>query len=355
MKKIYCILFLVFILIEVHSNNINNYQFINIKNIEIGNKEGEIGFLKKIIGGMPRGPLTFVISKYEHIYIPDFANSRINVYDLNLNYLYSFKEKKHVIIKHAIKFFIDEDKNIVAHTPLSGLTKINQNGEILLYFDNNNLPNNFNSYNYFVIDNNIVFYDDNEFVKCITADGKIKNSEETLTTLEVIEKNKTNYLKLGIQENTKKVLKDIKNQKKYIIVGDKYYNSSFYKIKDFFEKTKRYYEAKKAIVSNEKSDQNLNKIEIDDKILLESTFLDYDAEHNSYWRSYDDTPKKQKEFIFIYSNYGEIIDAFYFEDLKDKNVLMGDFIKIAIAPSGDVYFMRNDETGSYFWKVVRRW
>ena len=62
-----------------------------------------------------------------------------------------------------------------------------------------------------------------------------------------------------------------------------------------------------------------------------------------------------KPFIFVYSNTGNVIDAFYFNGLKDRNALNGTLIHFAVAPNGDVYFMRNDETGSYFWKIKRCW
>ena len=103
-----------------------------------------------------------------------------------------------------------------------------------------------------------------------------------------------------------------------------------------------------------KNEENKN-FNISDELLRKSEFIGYDIDHNSYWRSAEKINRNYNFFIFVYSSKGEIIEAFYFYDLKDHNALNGKKIHTAVAPNGDVYFMRNDENGSHFWKVERRW
>jgi hypothetical protein len=301
---------------------------------------------------MPRGPVTFTISKNKNIYVPDFANHRINIYDLHLNYKYFIIEKEHGIMQYG-NIHIDDNMNLIANSTSLGLKKINQTGETVFLLSKQNLPKNFDFYNYFLINNNIIYYDDTGSIKTITSDGNIRDSVETLNIVREIEKNEIENTKeeqksLATKRN---ILIDIQNKEKSIIIGDKYYTSRFSDMKDYFEKAKKYYAFKKEL-KNEIKSENIN---INEKSFEICKFIGFDAEHNSYWKSYAPKQEKWEEFIFVYSNYGEVIDAFYFSDLKDKNIIWGDLIKIAVAPSGDVYFMRNDETGSYFWKIERRW
>ena len=354
MKRFFILIILLFSLFNGYSSDIKNYELIFIKTIPIGKEEGNIGFLQRIAGGMPRGPETIAIDKYKNLYIPDFANSRINVYDLDLNYLKTIEEPENKTMHHATKLFIDNDKNIMEISAGLGLKKINQTGETILYLDQNKLPENIRQGDFFVISSYIIYYDDNGFIKSITPDGEIRDSAETSNIIREIEKkeiNNTSKEEQKVLASKRNVLIDIQSKGRHIIIGDKYYTTDFLYMKDYFEKGAEYYAFKKSL-ENEIKKENIN---INEKSLKRSIFIGFDDEHNSYWRTYDQSLKKWKEFVFVYSNYGEIIDAFYFENLKDKNVLWGDYIKIAIAPSGDVYFMRNDETGSYFWKVERRW
>ena len=148
----------------------------------------------------------------------------------------------------------------------------------------------------------------------------------------------------------KNQINNLQKDKKHIIIGDKYYSSNITSIQNYYKKTKEYYSFKK----QQKNDIIKKNINISENNLNRCLFIGFDDDHNSYWRG-KDTSKKWEEFVLVYSRYGNILDAFYIEDLKDKSLIMGKSIKIAITHSGDVYFMRNDETGSYFWKVERRW
>ncbi|MBN2532877.1 MAG: hypothetical protein JXB88_08300, partial [Spirochaetales bacterium] len=77
MKKLIYILILLFVFFQMYSNEIKNYECLFLKTISIGKEEGNIGFLEKIVSGMPRSARAISISKEGNIYIPDFANIRI--------------------------------------------------------------------------------------------------------------------------------------------------------------------------------------------------------------------------------------------------------------------------------------
>jgi len=338
-KKI--LLFLLFVLsVLAFSENIQNYPFKSIKTISIGKKEGEIGFVKKIFGGMPHGPQNFFICNDNNVYVPDFANGRINVYDLDLNFLYTILEKENKMASHVGQIFVDQDKNIFLMRNDIGLKKINKNGDTIIFIEKEKLPKKLlNNKNFFLKEGIIFYYNDNSYIESISLKGEIKDNEISVYLLDQLNQKK--------RKITDKDLIKLKTDKKHIIIGDQYFSTSFRENKAFFEESNEYF---KKIKENKSSKEK--NIVLDEKKLRTSQFIGYDADHNSYWRNFEGN---FKYFIFVFSYFGEVIDAFYFDELMNVSVTNGELVHTAVAPNGDVYFMRNDENGSHFWKIERQW
>ena len=95
-----------FLITFVLSAQINDYTFTLIKTIPNGAEVGLIGWDERAMrmGGSP-GPRTFTISYDDKIYLPDLANERINIYDLNLNYLLTIIENTEYKIAHFTQTF----------------------------------------------------------------------------------------------------------------------------------------------------------------------------------------------------------------------------------------------------------
>ena len=126
---------------------------------------------------------------------------------------------------------------------------------------------------------------------------------------------------------------------KKIIIGDKFYTDQIDKLKKHF----------KAIVN-----KPADKIIMSYKEIGIGRLLDYDYSHNSYWLFfYLDSKNNKKGGIVVFSNQGNIIDAFYASDLMYPS----DYIisLAAIAPNGDIYFMKLDGSYYYFYKIERKW
>ena len=114
MKKNFLYLFLLlFIYTYAYCDKINEYPILKIKTILIGKKNNEIGIEKYTAGG-PTGPMTFTISNKNNIYIPDRANNRLNIYDINLNFLKNIYEKENKECHFAHNLKVDKNENIIA-------------------------------------------------------------------------------------------------------------------------------------------------------------------------------------------------------------------------------------------------
>ena len=75
------------------------------------------------------------------------------------------------------------------------------------------------------------------------------------------------------------------------------------------------------------------------------TLIGYDSEGNSYWNVITGI-KPEDRAVLICSQYGEALDCFY-------NRIQWSLV--AVAPSGDVYFLDYDSEGVYFYKVAQQW
>ena len=361
-----------------YCEEINKYQFRKIKIISIGSEPGHIGYDKSLIpAGVTPGPSTFKFNKDGNIYIPDRVNERINIYNNQFEYSYTIIEKNKKQVHETYHFKIDKNNNIIAKITGEGIRKINNSGNLV--FKVNNLPRAVTSVNNFFIHNDkILFYDDKKNIKSISVEGIIETSQETQTYLNGLDLQKENSgYRSGIGPETELtevqqgVIQTFKSEKKGIIIGDKLYQASFYKNREYFEKLQqkelKIVEGQQSLT--EETQKNLLSRGItpeSDKVMLDIDkydlyFIDYDKNHNSYWKAKQKKAVKavKKHLIVIFSRYGELLDAFQFGETfrNHPNTELFDttWAIPAIAPNGDVWFMKGSEKGHTFWKVERKW
>lgn len=367
MKKMNIIVLLLLILTGwLYSEELNNYSIIEVNVIPTGKKEGMIGWMPRMAGGHS-GPTSFTINN-KYIYIPDRVNYRINVYDLNLNFVKTIiEDKKESHFAFAIK--VDENENLTSLLVGKGLKKINQSGETLFFIPWKDLSDSTQTYNYFVLKDEVFMYNNQGEVEYIDNSGKIEGTDKAIAKLLEISKDKEQLQikfanEINISDKKMQIIETLRNSGEYILVDVDFYSTNFRKTREYFEKIKdirEYVKLEKAKVrsSVEKKEVNLS---IED---FSIHFFDYDANHNSYWMGIIDKPNKTKKFaVIIYSKYGELLDAFYYGQYK-KGETPGwqhDFsqyptsgAEVAIAPTGDVYFLVGNKEKYTLYKVERQW
>ena len=369
MKKIYLLfgLLIFCILLTSNSYSINEYSIIKIKNIASGKNEEQIGWEPAVAGGFS-GPTSIVISKDNELYIPDRVNDRINVYDLNFNFIRTIIEKENKKAHFTKKLKIDDDGNLIYLSSSKGLVKINSNGDNLFLVDKNKLPRQVTQYRlFFPIADNVFIYNDQGEVAYIDNTGKIESADKAVNRLiEIENKNKENALStvIKITDAMKQTIKSLQMSKKHLIVGDNFYSTSIYKTREYFDKIKdirEYIKSEKSKIYGGEEKKELN-INLDD---YGYTFYGYDKEHNGYWGAgKQDDDNTWNSAIIIFSKYGEILDAFYYGQYKkgENTGLQPDYslyptsgAEIAVAPSGDVYFLVGSKEKYTLYKVERRW
>ena len=359
------IIFSLFIFISqmLLSDNLNNYPIVKIKNIKSGDKEGELGWQPGDAGSYS-GPRTFAITENNHFYIPDLVNYRLNVYNEKVEFLKTISENTNKIIPGCSNIYIDNAGNITGLLNTYGIKKINNNGEELFTTKRKQLPKQVYQYrNIFLINNEILFYNDQHEVEIINSTGVIERldiAKKQMQTLSLQEETQQNNLASGIAipSELKQGIEPLKNDNKHIIINDKFYSTSFRKNKKYFDQVK----AVREHVKTEKVSRGLEPMKevIIDLEKYGMQLIGYDKEHNSYWRGIHDYVKHTQDLaVIVFSKYGELLDAFnygqYFHYEPNTELYKTSDSIIAVAPSGDVYFLVGSKEKYTMYKVERQW
>jgi hypothetical protein len=325
-----------------YCDDINYYEQIKIRSIEIGKDNGKIGLNFKPVG--PQSPYTFSIGKNNWIYVPDAVNYRINVYDLNLNYISEIvvTDKQYNWIYNAYKINIDMNQDLIIFYPDKGLIKINKAGNFIFEIDKGILPVSvIGSKEFFLIDNYILYYDDSKENKItfINPSGNILTLNETTKFVKELEEKGT---KKFVSNSPWDKVKEIIEKEKVIVNDDKLLTTVFMEHRKFYHELS----GNKYISRNGDEQKIYDKIDIDLSKFKNFIFIGFDSENNSYWRV--KLPGKYKHVIIICSTYGAILDCF------DTNLKI-EYVYTAISPAGDIYFMDFNKEGTHFYKIERRW
>ena len=164
----------------------------------------------------------------------------------------------------------------------------------------------------------------------------------------VIDKQTLDSSVTGASAGDVQVSNSILQDRKHIIVGSQFLSTDRDRVQKYYEEL----EKENATVRSFNAESS--RIFNIDMSGIRSMYLQgYDNDGNSYWIALEKSTRKQ--LVLIYSKIGTILDAFYYGDINEMKAKDERPRKVAVAPNGDVYFMRNDEKGSHFWKVERRW
>ncbi len=338
---------------NVFGDNLNEYQTIKVRIIQSGFSDGMIGWEKPDAGG-GYGPLTFVISKNNQIYVPDRVNQRINIYDLNGNYLRTIDEEKPAHFSNTLR--VDLNGNVIG-VSYYGLRKIDPNGKGIFTINSKALPKSvINSHDFFALNDDVFIYNDRDLIQYIDKNGSIRSTKEAVKRLMEITSNTANaqFITKSLSVISRKTIESLQANPNYLIVGGRFYSADFFKAQAFFDKVKN---VRLEVQSKTVKKSSIISVNLKDFSLYH--LIDYDSEHNSYWLASSGNHKNEMLSVFVYSELGELLDAFYYGQYMDGNPnreaypLTGALT--AIAPSGDVYFLIGNEDEYTFYKVQRQW
>ncbi|MBN2532995.1 MAG: hypothetical protein JXB88_08890 [Spirochaetales bacterium] len=351
--KIHWLLFLLclFSLLNIYGEELNEYSVKIVKKIQTGNEEGMIGW--KMLPGGFTGPSTFFVSN-DRIFIPDRMNYRVNIYNRNLNFERTLKEKDTNEASATYKMKMDANLNMIYISTISGLVKIDSAGNRLFSTGYKNLSIKVrNQYNFFPINDSIFLYNDDNKIECITNKGEFLKGEKAVLEINKINEKSTNNMELPPDKN--KIINDIQENDSLLIINNNFYSADFIKTKEYFNKietVRQYISTQKKITSSKNIKLNISDFSVH--------FIGYDAYHNSYWDgSINKLNKIKKYAVIIYSKYGELLDAFYYGqyDNYEPNYTLYPTTGalIAVAPNGDVYFLTGNNKEYTFYKIENNW
>lgn len=363
MKKIMVFIFVIIFIANIFGEQVNSYYFDEIGIIPKGNKEGELGWRS---GGDVSGPNTFIISKDNLIYIPDFWNDRINIYDLELNFIRTITEENK-IIHFTSHMRVDDYGNIIAYLDYKGLKKIDGNGTEIFFIPIENLPERVK--NYIPIGKNLFFRDINNEVGYIDENGVVMDNNAALMKLGEINKqyeiNSTldySSFSVSLPQDEKEEFRNVRNSLNIIIDGFRVYTDSA----NHFEYYNRIKDIRNYIEENSSRSLN-NNVEVDFDNYYTGVVA-YDNDDNAYWignEKWVPGDDVRNSLIIIFSKYGELLDAFYYSQTighatgggvkYNTDLYPASGSIVAVAPNGDIYFMRGEDDGHHFWKVTRNW
>ncbi|MBN2440406.1 MAG: hypothetical protein JXJ04_03650, partial [Spirochaetales bacterium] len=274
------------------------------------------------------------------------------------------------------KLKIDDDGNLIYLSSSKGLVKINSNGDNLLTVAKQKLPRQVTQFcEFFPINNSIFIYDDENRIRSISPDGTIEETKKVIQELKEISIQdkyslsaiyNRNDISIIDKNKDKEIFYNLANDPKNLLIADCFYSSNFNKNKEYFKKIEPVKKKLKDSMSNEvKTNIQLNNnINLDEYSMH---FIDYDANHNSYWMGIRDVSKKLKTYsILVFSRYGDLLAVFvYGEHIRENehsgiksdhtNYPTSGSDEVAIAPNGDIYFLVGSKENYTLYKVEHSW
>jgi hypothetical protein len=356
----------------IFSIDFNNYPFVKVQTIQSGQDKEMIGWEPSVAGGFS-GPKCFVLSHSGYVYIPDRVNTRLIILDSGFHFFREVKEKINPELQFTLAMKLDQNENIIYYSNASGLVKIDKDGNRIFFIKDSELPRQVKQYrNFFPIGDKVFVYNDEGEAICYNASGAVQNGDITQQylsnyTIDEQKKQSTQRLAYTIPSAKQKVMDELRNDKRHIIMNDRYYTTNFSANQDYFTKIK---DIKEFITKQQSVTRSNNLSTISAKDNFGNYLLGYDDDHNGYWRGDRTNENGSVDYaIIIYSRYGEILDVFqygktvkkFFEeygvtgtapDIENFPVTNAE---IAIAPNGDVYFLVGNKKEYTFYKVTRRW
>jgi hypothetical protein len=332
MKKF--ILFAVFILTisNLNGDPINTYESILIKTIQLGRQDGQLMLDKNV---MPSGPITFMVSKKNIIYVGDTLNGRMSLFDLNFDFIknisYIFKEDNIPYVPDTIK--IDDKDNIILYSHQQGLYKLDASGGKQYFVSDEKKQLNLDGEdNYFSIDDYVFYYDQAGNLKIIDKEGTVKDDK---AAKEIIKGYSTATTTRSSNTIDNQKLLDFAEKNKLLIVNNELLTTDYGK----YMQIKKFYKATKP---QTKGASPINNFDL--KTISIVRYIGVDVNQNQYWQG-ELKITSNPPLILVFSKDGDVIDSFYIPK----------WVATTVAPNGDIYLMQSLETGISFYKVTRRW
>ena len=162
----------------------------------------------------------------------------------------------------------------------------------------------------------------------------------------------------NIPEEVKEILYSVGSRYPGVVIDGCFYSNNLTKQKEYFAKLR---EAFREVTLPQSQMSASVCIELDDYSVTQSGF---DSDHNYYWwaNTRNANEGKHKQVVIVLNKYGQILDAFQYgeidkssPDYYDKTTYPTSGATVAVAPSGDVWFMVGNEKGYNFYKAERQW
>lgn len=372
------IFFWIFMLISFNlfTLQMNQYAINNIKIIKNGSALGEIGFnIINAYAGSSPGPKAFSIGIDNHIYVPDKINKRINVYDMNMAFRHTITEERNTGGYSAFKILVFPNSDIFCLSGNKHLLRFNNEGTLLFDINWRKLYYDVPDENFFIINNSILIYNREKMPLLIEKSGNILSNEESISKIETINQERENFISIfnisRKDSNFDKYqsIQKLKMSFPKVVVGNRLFSTKLYEHIEYYKKIENILTKEERMVLAQKKMQKQmknNNIQlkafdnIDFNIFKEPYFIGFDDCDNSYWQAeIHDKDNISKQVVFIVSMFGDIIEVFQYGERRGEDLFLdhypatGSFL--ALAPNGDIYFMRGSEKGYNFYKITRRW
>jgi hypothetical protein len=289
---------------------------------------------------MSEGPKSFAITSDGRVVVSDVANNRVNIYNMIFDFIQSIPSNNDLswsLIAPDVK--PDEHGGLIYLDHHYGVLKINKEFKKEYEINIKDLPvKNIIKADFYPINTYLFFYDKDGYVRCIDEIGVLKNNAESLAIMDTLNKRASS----NKVDNLDSIKKEIGKDKKRIIISDIYY----------FQRPELLDQYKKSLGQKSVA-QNNNKSVIDYAHTVFESLISYDKDNNSYWTFRNFGKEWQMAGIIILSKNGDLLEKFYYKDVKISDTSLPGFI--ALDTTGNIYFMQGDGKLYYFYKIARKW
>ena len=295
-------------------------EFVGI--INSGNNNSEIGYDKYALTKSAAGVRTFTLSDNNEFYICDPYNNKIGVYSIKLSYkrMIKLEGPSYLNRYYADKILVSGSNEIVVMGYKFGLTKYTESGKLVYNIDASKLTRSILYHKHLLLVNGIIYYYLKNELMMIDLQGDIAKIDVRIHQLYVEENFKLNssFIKY-LNEN------DILLINKTIFPRD---YGNLLQIRELNQNSR--------IISN---NENIDIDELNTPVLI-----GIDMNGNTYWAG--NWGQNGRKSVFIFSNTGMLLDAFNY-NLK--------FESLTISNTGEIYFIRPEIDGTYFYRIRNTW
>ena len=316
------ILILIFIPFCIFPEDFNTYEIELIKSIPTGSSEDHLGYNEIIRAGDTSGPAGMGFDVAGNLYISDYWNERIVVYDKNLTYTKYINLKNFYIMNSAKQLFAESD-GIWGWSDEYSIAKIDYSGNKLFEIDfwNDKVAKKLN-HEFLVYKNYFIYFmKDGGFIYLDSLDKNKKKNKEKM----IIYKNAEDFYTQNLR-STKNIDFSISNNNE-LINSDKIINKDYKKYLDFWKR------------QHKKNDENHS-----DSFAKYSVVTYIGMDKNNWIYFAVDIYKA----IIVFDNDGYLVDAFIPRDFR-YNILP------AVNPEGDIFFINETSINILLYKITRRW